>query len=49
MSREDSTPEKLAMYRTALAESLKAGYEVLKNGGEAMDAAIAAVSSKEGM
>ena len=48
MSREGSTPEKRATYRAALSRALKAGYDVLKNGGEAMDAAVAAVSVMEG-
>ncbi|KAH7888460.1 asparaginase [Phlebopus sp. FC_14] len=47
MDRQGSTPEKRALYRAALARSLKAGYEVLKNGGEAMDAAVAAVTVME--
>ncbi|KAG1746098.1 nucleophile aminohydrolase [Suillus lakei] len=48
MIREGSTPEQRAMYRAALSRALKAGYEVLKSGGEAMDAAVAAVSVMEG-
>ncbi|EGN99625.1 hypothetical protein SERLA73DRAFT_134933 [Serpula lacrymans var. lacrymans S7.3] len=47
MLREGSTPEKQAMYKAALSEALKKGYEVLKNGGESMDAAVAAVASME--
>ncbi|KAJ3548393.1 hypothetical protein NMY22_g1273 [Coprinellus aureogranulatus] len=48
MSRQGSTPEQRKAFRKALSESLKAGYEVLKDGGEAMDAAVAAVSVMEG-
>jgi len=48
MSREGSTPEQRATYRAGLSKALKAGYEVLKSGGEAMDAAVAAVSVMEG-
>ncbi|KIJ67604.1 hypothetical protein HYDPIDRAFT_108464 [Hydnomerulius pinastri MD-312] len=47
MNREGSTPEKRAQYRAALGRALKAGHEVLKNGGEAMDAAVAAVTVME--
>lgn len=47
MVRDDSTPEQRAMYRAALSRALKAGYEVLKSGGEAMDAAVEAVSVME--
>ncbi|KAG2364399.1 nucleophile aminohydrolase [Suillus spraguei] len=47
MVRDDSTPEQRAMYRAALSRALKAGYEVLKGGGEAMDAAVEAVSVME--
>jgi beta-aspartyl-peptidase (threonine type) len=48
MSRQGSTPEKRATYRAALSQALKAGYGVLKQGGEAMDAVVAAVSVMEG-
>ncbi|KAF8840491.1 asparaginase [Paxillus ammoniavirescens] len=47
MNREGSTPEKRALYRAALGHALKAGHEVLKSGGEAMDAAVAAVTVME--
>lgn len=47
-SREQSTPEKRELYRNALREALLRGYEVLQSGGEAMDAATAAVVSMEG-
>lgn len=49
MSKEGSTPDQRAKYRAALSTALEAGYAVLKDGGEAMDAAVAAVSSMEGM
>jgi beta-aspartyl-peptidase (threonine type) len=48
MTREDSTPEQHATYRAALSQALRTGYDVLKSGGEAMDAAVAAVSVMEG-
>ena len=48
MSRQGATPEQRARYKTALSEALKAGYAVLEDGGEAMDAAVAAVASMEG-
>ena len=47
MSRATSTPEKQALYRTALKTALEAGYAVLHEGGEAMDAAVAAVTVLE--
>lgn len=49
MSKEKSTPEQRAHHKAGLAKALEAGYAVLKEGGEAMDAAVAAVSSMEGM
>lgn len=48
MTREGSTPEREELYRQALRNALVEGYTVLKNGGEAMDAAVAAVSVMEG-
>lgn len=48
MSKDRSTPELRARYKAALSHALEAGYTVLKDGGEAMDAAVAAVSSMEG-
>lgn len=48
MTRAGSTPEQEAAYKTALSKALQAGYAVLKEGGEAMDAAVAAVSFMEG-
>ncbi|KAG2024074.1 L-asparaginase [Coprinopsis cinerea AmutBmut pab1-1] len=47
MSKTGSTPEQRRAYRIALAEALKAGYAVLKDGGEALDAAVAAVAVME--
>lgn len=49
MDKARSTPELRAQYKAALARALLAGYAVLSAGGEAMDAAVAAVSSLEGM
>lgn len=48
MSRETATPEVQALYKTALKAALRAGYAVLSGGGEAMDAAVAAVTVLEG-
>jgi L-asparaginase / beta-aspartyl-peptidase len=48
MSRDRSTPEQQALYKAALKRALKAGYAVLSEGGEAMDAAVAAVTVMEG-
>ncbi|THH12500.1 hypothetical protein EW146_g7637 [Bondarzewia mesenterica] len=47
MSRESSTPVRQAQYKAALRKALHAGYDVLKDGGEAMDAAVAAVMVME--
>ncbi|KAF8556090.1 asparaginase [Imleria badia] len=47
MTRDGSTPEKRAQYRTVLVRALEAGHQVLKLGGEAMDAAVAAVAVME--
>ncbi|KAI0373435.1 asparaginase [Pilatotrama ljubarskyi] len=47
MDKSRSTPELRAQYKAALARALMAGYAVLSAGGEAMDAAVAAVSSME--
>ncbi|KAK0504903.1 asparaginase [Armillaria luteobubalina] len=44
MSRANSTPEKEAAYHAGLRAALHAGYQVLKDGGEAMDTAVAAIS-----
>ena len=48
MDKSRSTPELRAKYKAALSRALLAGYTVLEAGGEAMDAAVAAVSSMEG-
>ena len=48
MSKEKSTAEQRARYKAALRRALEAGYAVLRDGGEAMDATVAAVSSMEG-
>ncbi|PIL33832.1 hypothetical protein GSI_03538 [Ganoderma sinense ZZ0214-1] len=47
MDKSRSTPELRAQYKAALSRALLAGYAVLETGGEAMDAAVAAVSSME--
>lgn len=49
MSRTGSTPEQQAQYKAALRTALQAGYAVLRDGGEAMDAAVAAVKVMEGL
>jgi L-asparaginase / beta-aspartyl-peptidase len=49
MSRAGSTPEQQAQYKAALSSALRAGYAVLRDGGEAMDAAVAAVTVMEGL
>ena len=48
MSRTTATPEKQALYKAALKAALKAGYAALREGGEAMDAAVEAVRVLEG-
>ncbi|KAG8827830.1 hypothetical protein FRC17_007709 [Serendipita sp. 399] len=45
--RSKSTPEQRKIYKSALTEALLAGHVVLKGGGSAMDAAVAAVTSME--
>ncbi|TBU55049.1 asparaginase [Dichomitus squalens] len=47
MDKSRSTPELRVKYKAALTRALLAGYAVLAAGGEAMDAAVAAVSSME--
>ena len=49
MNKARATPEIRAQYKAALSHALLAGYAVLNAGGEAMDAAVAAVSSMEGV
>jgi len=47
ISRATSTPERQALYKAALKAALEAGYVVLREKGEAMDAAVAAVTVLE--
>lgn len=47
ISRDAMTPEREAMYRSALEGALRAGHGVLASGGTAMDAVIAAVQVME--
>ncbi|KAK1229153.1 hypothetical protein PQX77_007725 [Marasmius sp. AFHP31] len=47
MTKAGSTPEKIEAYRAALREALDAGYKILSQGGEAIDAAVAAVAAME--
>jgi beta-aspartyl-peptidase (threonine type) len=49
MSRDKSTPENEAQYKYVLSAALRAGHDILSKGGEAMDAAVAAVSVMEGL
>lgn len=46
--RERSSPELQARYHAGLRAALQAGNAILSSGGEAMDAAVAAVSVMEG-
>lgn len=51
MARDTSTPDRIRAYKEVLEAALIAGYNVLQSGeggGEAMDAAVAAVSVLEG-
>ncbi|KAG5646286.1 hypothetical protein DXG03_003883 [Asterophora parasitica] len=47
MSKEGSTPKQQAAYKASLRAALEAGYNILRDGGEAMDAVVAAVTSME--
>ena len=47
MSRQRSTPEQRALYHKTLREALRTGHAVLKEGGEALDAVVAAVTVLE--
>ncbi|KAF8218327.1 nucleophile aminohydrolase [Mycena galopus ATCC 62051] len=47
MARGGSTPKQRAAYRNALTAALTAGYKILSEGGEAIDAFVAAVSGLE--
>jgi len=49
ISRQGTTPDQLAQYRNALRAALLAGHDVLRAGGEAMDATVAAVTMMEGL
>ena len=49
ITREGSTEEQRQAYKRALGVALKAGYAVLEEGGEAMDAAVAAVVELENL
>ena len=44
---EEMTPEKETAYRAALSEALRAGYEVLQNGGTSLDAVVSAITVLE--
>jgi beta-aspartyl-peptidase (threonine type) len=46
--REKSSSEQQARYHAGLRAALQAGNAILSSGGEAMDAAVAAVSVMEG-
>jgi beta-aspartyl-peptidase (threonine type) len=46
--RERSSPEQEARYHAALRAALQAGNAILRSGGEAMDAVVAAVTVLEG-
>ena len=46
--REKSPPEQQARYHAGLRAALQAGNAILSTGGEAMDAAVAAVGVMEG-
>jgi beta-aspartyl-peptidase (threonine type) len=48
MTRKGSSPEQRVAYHRVLKQALRAGYAVLSEGGEAMDAAVAAVTVMEG-
>ncbi|CAE6464011.1 unnamed protein product [Rhizoctonia solani] len=45
--KKNSTPAQRGLYKTALRKALIAGNEVLQSGGQAMDAAVAAVTVLE--
>lgn len=47
--RERSSPEQEARYHAALRAALQTGNAILRSGGEAMDAVVAAVTVLEGM
>lgn len=45
--KENMTPEQEEAYQAKLKEAVTAGYDVLKNGGESLDAVIAAIQIME--
>ena len=45
--REQMTPEREREYRTAVADALRAGHRVLRDGGTSLDAVIAAITPME--
>lgn len=45
--KKNMTPEQEAAYEAKLEEAVTAGYEILKNGGESLDAVIAAIQIME--
>ena len=47
ITRENMTAEREAQFEAALREATAAGYEILQNGGESLDAVIAAVQVME--
>ncbi|KDR75398.1 hypothetical protein GALMADRAFT_249450 [Galerina marginata CBS 339.88] len=47
MTRTGSTPEQQAAYKAALSQALLSGYKVLSEGGDALDAVVAAVTVME--
>jgi len=47
MDPKDVSPEKEQKYKQGLQQALQAGYEILENGGSALDAVEAAVKSME--
>lgn len=49
MTKAGSSPDQIKLYTAALRAALEAGYRVLRDGGEAMDAAVAAVTVLEGL
>jgi beta-aspartyl-peptidase (threonine type) len=49
ITRQGSTLEQQAHYKASLRTALLAGFDVLQVGGEAMDAAVAAVAVMEGL
>lgn len=48
ISRTSPAPERQHLYKATLKTALEAGYAILREGGESMDAAVAAVTVLEG-